>query len=94
MDDDGQADRQPSQVLPMKEGVLRMNRPPITEGLQVILDYRARRGLVCAVAGGCVTTLENTSNNITADELAVVGIKGASGARATVTHCAGVCTPP
>jgi hypothetical protein len=32
MDDDGQADRQPSQVLPMKEGVLRMNSPPSLKG--------------------------------------------------------------
>jgi hypothetical protein len=70
-----------------------------SDGDEVILDYRARRGLVCAVTKGCITTLENTDNNLIADELTVVGIKGASGANARVTHCtapagAAPCTPP
>ena len=70
-----------------------------SDGDEVILDYRARRGLVCAVTNGCITTLENTDNSIIADELTVVGIKGASGAKARVTHCtapagAAPCTPP
>jgi hypothetical protein len=65
-----------------------------SDGDDVILDHRARRGLVWAVAGGGITTLEHTSSRLTADELAVVGIPGASGAKTTVTPCVGVCTPP